>query len=339
MLGGMQRDERLDYWGDVAGYYEGQAEAALSLVEAALEANPPQLPETRERRMAFVMLDAVLHEPSAYDRRAVRGFIQRAASAVANGLAGRSVSEGALIWKVYDAAFVVRTASVTIGFDLSRATYLPRQAIPDEVMATIIDSCDALLVSHEHEDHADAGVASRFIAQGKPVLAPSGVWGDGLLADKLIRPPRRSDRTERLALSGDGSVLDVVAFPGHQGENVENNVYLASTPEGLSFLHSGDQSRDADFAWIDTVWKRARVDVVFPNCWTPNPGRFIRGIRPGLVIPAHENELGHTIDHREAYWLTERRMAEVEAPSLRMSWGEAYHYHPDRRPADDSALQ
>jgi len=326
----MKPDERPDYWGDVEGYYEKQAEVALGLVEAALEAHPPAVPETPERRMAFVLLDMVLHEPAAYDRSAVRLFIRRAAEAVARGLATASVAEGALIWKVYDAAFVVRTSSVTIGFDLSRATYLPHQAVPDDVMASIVDSCDVLLVSHEHEDHADAWVASRFVAQGKPVLAPPTVWTSGALADAVAHPSRDGGSTTHLVSAIDGGDLRIAVFPGHQGEDIENNVYLATSSEGLSFVHTGDQSRAADFWWIDTIRHHARVDVIFPNCWTPDPDRLIQGVRPRLVIPTHENELGHTVDHREAYWLTERRMADTGAPALRMSWGEAFHYMPDR---------
>ena len=325
----MEREERTDYWGDVEGYYEKQAEVALELVEAALEAHPPTLAETRERRMAFVLLDTILHEPSAYERSAVRLFIRRAAEAVARGLATTSVAEGALIWKVYDAAFVVRTSSVTIGFDLSRATYLPHQAVPDEVMASIVDGCDVLLVSHEHEDHADAWVAARFAAQRKTVLAPSSVWTSGVLADAVVHPSRDGGRTEHLVSAAEGGELRIAVFPGHQGEDIENNVYLATTAEGLSFVHTGDQSRAADFSWIDTIRQHARVDVIFPNCWTPDPDRLIEGVRPRLVIPAHENELGHTVDHREAYWLSERRMADTGAPALRMSWGEAFHYVPD----------
>ena len=52
--------------------------------------------------------------------------------------------------------------------------------------------------------------------------------------------------------------------------------------------------------------------------------KFVSGIQPALVITGHENEMGHTIDHREAYWLTFRRMNGIKVPYVVMAWGESY---------------
>jgi hypothetical protein len=58
--------------------------------------------------------------------------------------------------------------------------------------------------------------------------------------------------------------------------------------------------------------------------------RLIRGAQPALVLTGHENELGHTIDHREPNWLTYERFAGSAAPFVVMTWGEFYHYRPAR---------
>jgi hypothetical protein len=55
---------------------------------------------------------------------------------------------------------------------------------------------------------------------------------------------------------------------------------------------------------------------------------MIRGMKPQLVITGHENELGHTIDHREPYWLTYERIKPADRPGILMTWGESYHYVP-----------
>ena len=101
------------------------------------------------------------------------------------------------------------------------------------------------------------------------------------------------------------------------------------TPEGLSFAHTGDQSNQDDFQWIDEVHRRFEVDVLMPNCWTTDPLRLVGGFRPKLVIPGHENEMGHTIDHREPFWLTYNRFDGAPSELLVMGWGERFHY---RRP-------
>ena len=116
---------------------------------------------------------------------------------------------------------------------------------------------------------------------------------------------------------------------------VGENVPLVVTPEGLTVAHFGDQSHPDDFAWIDDVGRHHRVDVVLPNCWTTDIVRTVAGFRPAVVITGHENEMGHTIDHREPYWLTYQRQTgsdrfggskEVgyDTPLILMTWGRAY---------------
>lgn len=73
-----------------------------------------------------------------------------------------------------------------------------------------------------------------------------------------------------------------------------------------------------------------RVDVLFPNCWTPDIQRMIRGFKPKLVMTGHENEMGHTIDHRESNWLTYTRTKGSISPFILLTWGESYHYIPEQ---------
>ena len=48
-----------------------------------------------------------------------------------------------------------------------------------------------------------------------------------------------------------------------------------------------------------------------------------------LLRTGHENELGHTVDHREPFWLTYDRIEGAEAPFLLMTWGESFYYRPE----------
>lgn len=334
---GIPPQDRLDWWGDIDGFYNQQAYASLELVEAALAKYPPQLPEPLERKMAMLMLDGVLHEEAATQRPAVQDFLHRRIQHNAKSLELTQVSEGAMIWKMYNHGFVVRTATVTLGFDLTRALYISDFAIPDPIMQRVIDQCDVLFVSHRHRDHADPWVAEQFLAQGKPVVAPDEIWKDRDFHAQVTHLPREAHREQSLPIQDGKRSLRLIVYPGHQGSDIPNNVPLVFTPEGMSFAQTGDQSNDEDFAWIDEVGQRFRVDVVFPNCWTTDIVRLARGFHPNLIITGHENEMAHTVDHREPNWLTYTRLRRSAYPFILMTWGESYHYLPSELSANPAA--
>ena len=121
-------------------------------------------------------------------------------------------------------------------------------------------------------------------------------------------------------------ILKVVSYPGHQGAAITNNVNLVVTPEGLSVMQTGDQSNAADFEWIANSGADRHVDVLLPNCWTTDIKRMARGVNPELIITGHENEMGHTVDHREDYTQTYDRLFGVRYPFIVMTWGETYLY-------------
>ncbi|HRZ39329.1 MAG TPA: MBL fold metallo-hydrolase [Candidatus Paceibacterota bacterium] len=223
---------------------------------------------------------------------------------------------------------MVRTRTVTLAFDLTRAhsAGVAGFALPDALAARLVSPCDALFISHRHGDHADDWVAQQFISQGKPVVAPAELWSDRPFHDKLQPLSANPNETHALPVQKGQQTLAVTVFPGHQGTALLNHVFRVRTPEGLSFCHLGDQSNTEDFAWIDRLAEHGPLDILFPNCWTPDPLRVIRGAKPALVIPGHENELGHSIDHREPYWLTYERYAGAAAPCVVMTWGEAFRY-------------
>jgi hypothetical protein len=92
---------------------------------------------------------------------------------------------------------------------------------------------------------------------------------------------------------------------------------------------SGAEGPGSDFDWIAQIGRDHHVDVLFPNCWTNSLGRMIRGVNPELVITGHENEMSHTVEHREDYTQTWNRLFESRYPALVMTWGESYHYRKD----------
>lgn len=322
-------DPLRDYWGNIDGFLDRQAEVTLDLVRQALVRFPPQLPEPLLRRMALLMLDGVLHEVSAPERLPVQEFFHSSMRYAAEEMERTRVSRGAMVWKLYDHGFVVRTPTVTIGFDLIRGYSAGEDfAVDDEVLERIVRQCDALFISHRHGDHADMWVARAFLDGGKPVVAPVEVWVDSTIHRQITHLTPEAHTLQSLPVQGGRRELEVVIYPGHQGESIQNNVTLVFSPEGISFCQTGDQSNADDFAWIDEVHQYHRVDILMPNCWTTDIARMARGFDPELIITGHENELGHSIDHREPYWLTYDRMSRSSYPLVLMTWGESYHYTP-----------
>lgn len=320
----------VQYWQDAPGFFERQAEVSLETVGEILARFPPARGAAPERRQALVLLDQVLHDELAPRRPAVQGFFQRQIRRAVDEIKRSQVRSGASIWKIYNHAFVVRTPTVTMGFDLTLAGTAGAEGflIPSDIMRELVAQCDVLFVSHRHRDHADEQVAEWFLDQGKPVVAPPSVWMDRDFASRLTRLPRSAEALHHLPVRSGQAALQVVVFPGHQ-KAVENNVVVVTTPERLRFCHTGDQNNAADSAWMGLLAGSGRVDVLLPNCWSPDMPQLFRGANPRLVIPGHENELGHAVLHREPYWLTADRLEAVGVDAgLIMTWGENYHYEP-----------
>ncbi len=320
-------------------YLDNQAEAMLSFAEQVFSDHPPDRIEPEIRRSALLLLDGVFHDAYAPYRKPVQEFLKTRFACAVDEIERTEVSEGARIWKLYNHGFVVRTRTVTIAFDIisMKEAGIEGFSVEDEDMSRLIDLCDVLFISHYHSDHAEEPVARAFIGQGKPVVAPAGVWIDKSIYRQITHLEREAHTIQSLPVKHGEQNLSVVVYPGHQGPDIENNVILVITPEGLSFSQTGDQSNDDDFQWIDEVGSHHRVDVLMPNCWTTDIVRMARGFHPALIITGHENEMGHTIDHREPYWLTYQRRVgserfggsrEVgyETPLILMTWGESFHY-------------
>jgi len=240
---------------------------------------------------------------------------------------------------LYNHGFLIRAKSVTIGFDLisGKTLGIEEFSIADDDMRRLINQCDVLFVSHYHGDHAEEWIAQSFIDLGKPVAAPPGLWKDKTIYAQITHLRREAHTKQILPVQGGKQKLEVVVYPGHQGESIENNVVLVFTPESLSFSQMGDQSNIEDFKWIDEVGNNHVVDVLMPNCWTTDIARVAKGFNPALIITGHENEMAHTIDHREPYWLTYQRREGsdrfggssgigYDTPLILMTWGESYYY-------------
>lgn len=315
---------------EIHDYLDRQHAHTLSAVDDVLRRLRPAYPEPKERRLAMLALDEALHydEPDSNASPAVREFLKTRLALAAREIEKTKVREGAVIWKLYNHSFVVKTASVTLAFDVTRTHWGSGGGQPEieDAIGRIVSQCDVLFLSHNHGDHVDDWVRDRFLAEGKPIVAPEDIHpGEA----RVMRPVRDASIRRKVALKS-GRTIEVAVFPGFQGE-LTNNVYLVFAPEGMSFAHTGDlfrskQTQEDMLQWIDRVKDRWKVDVLMVNVWTSDFARTMDGFDARMVITGHENEMGHDPLKRKTNYLAYDRLRDSPRPWVVMTWGESYYY-------------
>lgn len=308
------------YWGNVDALLDAQAGQIFSLIDKTLVENPPIITESLVRQLALYNLDALLHDVRYDNSEPLFWFVSKRMERVIEDLS-KPIKTGMEIYKLYNDGYIIRTKSVTIGFDIVRGRYGQRPYIPDSLMQCLVKKCDVLFISHVHTDHADLDVAKMFIHSGKKVIVPTGLWNN--VDSSILHLRNEKQINEQIKIRQ--STLKVQIFPGHQ-EDVLNNIYVVTTPENICVAHTGDQYNKFDMPWIIKIKESTSVDVLLIDCWSMKIKETIDGFNPKLVITGHEDEMGHSVDHREPYWLTYQKMKDIELPHLIMTWGEFYHY-------------
>lgn len=290
----------------------------------------PNLREPPERRAALFRLDDVLHIPDAASIPAVGTFYVDRIKGALDEVEGSQVKSGARIWKLYNHGFLLKTPDASIAFDIVSGTQTPGISISDSDIRRIVDSTDALFISHWHPDHADKRVVRAFLKAGKPVIVPPNLWDNDPEFAGILRVPNRQAEHENILRLPSGHEVHYIVYPGHQNAAVLNNVYLVTTGSGFSVMHTGDQSADdpnfADYQWFSQISKHHSVDLLLINAWTPGLNRIATGVHPRLLITGHEDELAHGISHRESYSQTYDRLFCTTTPYVVMTWGESFSY-------------
>jgi hypothetical protein len=306
--------------------------SALRDVSEKLAENSPIYPATLGRWEALSVLDGPLHLSGANQFTSVQRFLRRRLGTSIRDIENCHVTTGAVIWKMYNMGFVIRTPSVTIGMDIVRGWTLPhkqRAGITTRSLNRLVRQLDIASVSHRHRDHADEWMPQATQKIGVPLLADASVFPD-TSSPLLIRPERAdtSSTADFNSMKGrSGAIIEYIALPGHQAPNTIDDMFLFRTPEGLTILHTGDEDWSRDWGWIDRIHEKYHVDILIANCWNQDLARLVAGVKPGLVLTGHENEMAHATDHRETFWQSLKRMIAIpHQPNLVLCWGERTSY-------------
>ena len=317
------REQQVIFWRHPNNYLKNQADVAFETIDEVLQANPPLSKvqsEVLARRLALVSLDQILHDTRIDKSSPFYAFINRRMERMLQDM-DRPVKKGMKIYKLYNDGFIIKTKKATIAVDLVPGGPKDSPFISDSIFYQIAGRCDAMFISHRHGDHANIKVAKAFAARGKRVIAPKGLW---VGVDPLIEQLLVADTMVTVPFDELGMQLHIL--PGHQ-DDIPNNMYIMDFGKDGSVAHTGDQWNEEDVNWIDHIHEQYKIDALLLNCWVNQMERTIRGFGPKVLITGHENELEHTIDHREAYWMTMRKMDQMptlKVPYVLMTWGEWY---------------
>lgn len=306
-----------EFWGKSEAYLHKQAFQMFGLIDEALTQNPPVVGAPMVRKLALYNLDAMLHETKYDNTEPFNNFVDSRMQKLLVEL-NNPVKKGLKIFKVYNDGFIARTQSTTIAFDIVRGSIQGKEIVSEEYIKQIVEHCDILFITHNHGDHADRLVANLFVEAGKPVIAPTNIWAD----DESIQHLRSDKIIDKEIALKNGKKLQVKILPGHQSE-LMNNIYVITTEEKKTVVQTGDQYHKEDINWLMNIHQEIpRPDALLVNCWTHRMNDLVEGFAPKFVITGHENEMGHTIDHREAFWLTFQKMEEIKRNYVVMGWGE-----------------
>lgn len=305
------------FWGYPDNYLENQSREAFRLIDSVLKENKPQKGGSLTRDMALMGLDMLLHDKRNDGTEAFYEFENVRLGEMLRDME-KPVKRGAKIYKAYNDGFIIKTKTATIAIDLVPGGKKDKPFIGDSLLMAIADKCDAMFISHAHGDHANLRVAKAFANAGKTVIAPKGLW-EGVHPN--IKQLLNADTAVTVRFDELGMVLNIL--PGHQ-DDMYNNIYVMTFKNGITVAHTGDQYNQEDLEWIDNVGKQHKIDVLLLNCWINSLERTVKGFNPKLIITGHENEMEHSIDHREAYWMTRRKYENLPCPNVLMTWGEHY---------------
>ena len=301
---------------------------------------------------------------SAEDKKAfnevVHEYCVSARERVFSEVAAATIPEGSLrLWRIYNMGYIIKGPKHTVAIDITARPEL--YTIGDKYLIkdtnTVIwcksdwkrlaDLADMIFVTHPHGDHYNRDGIEAFIAAKKPVVVPCD-----LVAYATNRPAKKGpdgkyvvekeilttapccvklteDHLEPVDVGG----VKVRNFRGNQGENVPCNVYLVDI-DGVLVADNGD---NYDMAKERMLSKCPPADVIIASTWNNVQGMVkCCAAAPGfdrtksVLLPSHENELGHSVDHRESYremYTSKDRLGNREFPWPRvhpLGYGESF---------------
>jgi L-ascorbate metabolism protein UlaG (beta-lactamase superfamily) len=158
-----------------------------------------------------------------------------------------------------------------------------------------LNDVDYLLVTHDHADHFNAGMVSRYLARHPAVLfiASPQTCGKLVAADSLAGRhivPLDMERGEQRTVRGGKALVRVLRLD-HGSSRETNNLAFLVTANGRTFLHVGDARLVENAEFLQAIdWDAYSIDLLFLEFF--DRGSDVQAlidtlIRPKQVILMH----------------------------------------------------
>lgn len=321
--------------------------ATIEFCERRLRELGPRESCDPELRATLRLLDFPLHvdnhsptnvtevERRAFESSAI-AYARRAALRVLKEAKDAVVRPGTLrAWHVYNMAYVLKGPKHTVLVDFTVSPFSAdgtQKTWTDAAWQDLADLGDMLVITHPHGDHMSYPLMAKMREQGKPLVLPcvmtradGTVYAHGGNVHVLA-----SDHADGLEIGG----VRFWNFMGAQN-SVPCNTYLMEI-DGVRVADNGDNSRK-EREW--NLTKCPPADIVISSTWSQvtnilqacqaTPG--FRNDR-AIFLPSHENEIMHSVLHRESYRELYESPVRLGCPGFRfprtfpLAWGESVLY-------------
>jgi L-ascorbate metabolism protein UlaG (beta-lactamase superfamily) len=327
----------------------GEAGEILSEIKDWLIYNTPESGNKFIRKEAIVRLGRLLDLSSSPKSPEIREYYIDRMEDTVRKLEKHIHYKKATIWQLYNDGYIIQVPQedeklkLNIGFDVvsGRHVWGVQWDIPDHIVESIADSMDVLFISHRHPDHLDLDIANRMIKSGKVVIVPQMIidlfrpGAVGISVDEVKEITDTEGKTINLTVKanlGDhvydkGRKIDLLYY-----EVTVESPILNKDKKELKIIHTSDHDYTKSFKSSENV------DILFAKCGDINPDYspsqsmeiLLARCNPGLVIPAHLEEIGHPIaGGRESYESAYRLINKCSVPVAILTWGESINYPPD----------
>jgi len=309
-----------DTWADIPG-----APGQMSGIHEALIQNPPGIGNPWIRDMCITFVDDYLQQPHVNRSSTIREFFVRRVRNAMDEIEKTRVKHGVRVWHIYNHGYVFKTPHTCFGIDVVTGRHIWNLAweIPDDVPYRLAGLLDALLITHDHSDHADHELVARFLALKNPVIVPDTI------RHRFPHHVVGIDPAGRKKIHG----LTVVSRPGihvyDNGRNVICVTYEVIVDRGVRIYHTGDHDYAESLIWETPpdilIPKFDGVSPKFPNEKILEI-LFLYG-NAGLILPGHVNELAHyPLGGRTSWRAAVHQFQKCTVPYQILLWGESYLY-------------
>ncbi|MCH5247511.1 MAG: MBL fold metallo-hydrolase [Muribaculaceae bacterium] len=315
-----------NFWQDKDGIIKAQTELTLELVNEIISTDTPSVEApSQARKAALYLLDQIFHDTRLDNSTVVSDFLNLRMLSVLENLK-KPLEKGLRVYKLYNDGWILQTPKVTIAWDIYRGPTVKnsnQRLMSDSIASALAETCDIMFLTHNHPDHVDPFIVECLTSHGIPVIAPDEILGE----NPLIKHVRREEIWDETFIAANGIELKATILPGHQ-EHLQNNIYIVTTPDAYTVCSTGDQWLNEDQElMLNLEGIITPVDVFMPICWAARLPELCQSFGAKVVLTGHENELGsHTIDHREAYWLSYNKLEDFPVPNCLMTWGECFYF-------------